>query len=291
MSPGAATPRTPVYRRVDDERDMLESLKGLSIKGFYDEYDSFLSPRSDDAHRTRRRSDESAHHVSTPTSTNASLSTPPALRSSRVFLASSPYALDDSLWVPSVHWTSSATNLPRRSGHAWYPEELQYPMQMPNAPMMKDLDSFTDGTGQGSFDFPLSTGGDDVLPLIFHPPTHYDDIDTPTTDQPHNSLALDLLPSPSDLNDVVLAWREGVSGTTSPTLLPPLVPSPEATPLSPPPKKRRRSLTLDSDHPSLARRVRAWSPDDESFDFPLPPNEAGASESCATGRSEPPAPG
>ncbi|KAF5311077.1 hypothetical protein D9619_007884 [Psilocybe cf. subviscida] len=272
MSPGAATPRTPVYRRVDDDRDMLESLKGLSIKGFYDD-------------------DESAHHVSTPTSTNASLSTPPALRSSRVFLASSPYALDDSLWVPSEQWTSSATNLPRSSAHAWYSEELQYPIQMPNAPMMKDLDSFTDGTGQGSFDFPLSTGGDDVLPLIFHPPTPYDDIDTPTTDQPHNSLALDLLPSPSDLNDVVLAWREGVSATTSPSLLPALAPSPEAAPLAPPPKKRRRSLTLDSDHPSLDRRVRAWSPDVELFDFSLPSTEAVASETCGTGRSEPPAPG
>lgn len=113
---------------------------------------------------------------------------------------------------------------------------------------MKDLDSFTDGTGQGSFDFPLGPGADEapMLPLIFHP---HDTTDTPTATPPHpmsisNSLALDLLPEPGNSNDAVLAWIEGLSATSSSSQLPP--------------KKRRRSLTHDGD--TEERRTRAWSP-------------------------------
>jgi hypothetical protein len=63
---------------------------------------------------------------------------------------------------------------------------------------MKILDSFSEGSGQGSFDFlPSLTAAEKGLPLIFHPPT----ID---------HIALDLLPSPSNLTDAVLAWRENV---------------------------------------------------------------------------------
>ena len=115
---------------------------------------------------------------------------------------------------------------------------------------MKDLDSFTDGTGQGSFDFPLGPGADEapMLPLIFHPLDTTDD-DAPTATSPNrmsmaNSLALDLLPEPGNPNEAVLAWIEGLSATSSSSQLPP--------------KKRRRSLTLDAD--TEDRRTRAWSP-------------------------------
>lgn len=115
---------------------------------------------------------------------------------------------------------------------------------------MKDLDSFTDGTGQGSFDFPLGPGADEAsaLPLIFHP-HDLDTAHTPTTTSHNhtsmtNSLALDLLPEPGNTNEAVLAWIEGVSATSGSFQLPP--------------KKRRRSLTQDGE--TEERRTRAWSP-------------------------------
>lgn len=155
--------------------------------------------------------------------------------------------------VSPLPWGSLLPLTSRSSGHAWYAEDRSIP---PNAPLLKDLDSFTDGTGQGSFDFPLPTGADDVaLPLIFHPADDYDDmdnVDTPSTATMPNSLALDLLPSPSDPTDAVRAWIEGVSATT---------PTPVAT-SELTPKKRRRSFTQDGD--TDERRLRAWSPIIES---------------------------
>jgi hypothetical protein len=204
MSPDPDSPKALVFPGDDDDRDVLESLKGLSIRGFFDCNDTPT--------------------MNTPSSTSASLPTPPALKTSRVFLAS-----------------------PERlfGGSGWFSPDR--PIPAPNAPLMKDLDSFTDGTGQGSFDFPLGSGADEapMLPLIFHPHT----IDTSNATSPHltsmgDSLALDLLPEPCNSNEAVLAWIEGVSATTSPSELPP--------------KKRRRSVTQD--YETEERRTRAWSP-------------------------------
>ena len=118
---------------------------------------------------------------------------------------------------------------------------------------MKDLDSFTEGTGQGSFDFLPHTAAEEGLPLIFHPPDTIDHMEHNVNHNPNtlpaNPLALDLLPSPSNLEDAVLAWRENVVNTS---LLPPL------PTLELPIKKRRRSLTLDEDDEE--RRTRVWSP-------------------------------
>ncbi|KIM46793.1 hypothetical protein M413DRAFT_23144 [Hebeloma cylindrosporum] len=188
------SPRAHAFRGDDDDREMLESLRGLSIRGFID--------RSDPP---------------TPSSTNISLRTPPALRSSEVFLAFPEQ--------PS-------------GGPGWFTPDR--PIPPPNAPLLKDLDSFTDGTGQGSFDFPLGPGADEAssLPLIFHPPNA--DTHMPMT----NSLALELLPEPGNPNEAVRAWIEGVSATAGSS--------------QPPPKKRRRSLTQDDE--TEERRTRAWSP-------------------------------
>ena len=122
---------------------------------------------------------------------------------------------------------------------------------------MKDLDSFTEGTGQGSFDFLPLTATEEGLPLIFHPPDTIDHMEHSVNCNinilPANPLALDLLPSPSNLEDAVLAWRENV---VNPSLLPPL------PTLDLPIKKRRRSLTLDGDDEE--RRTRVWSPSPQS---------------------------
>ena len=122
---------------------------------------------------------------------------------------------------------------------------------------MKDLDSFTEGTGQGSFDFLPLTAAEEGLPLIFHPPDTIDRMERSVNRNanilPTNPLALDLLPSPSNLEDAVLAWRENV---VNPSLLPPL------PTLELPVKKRRRSLTLDGDEEE--RRTRVWSPSTQS---------------------------
>ncbi|KAJ3516109.1 hypothetical protein NLJ89_g1332 [Agrocybe chaxingu] len=218
MTPDSKSSKSTTVFARDDDRDMLESLKGLSIKGFQD------------CNETPT--------MNTPSSTSASLPTPPALKSSLVFLASGEAPFN---------------------GHSWYSGEKSIPP--PNAPQMKDLDSFTDGTGQGSFDFPLSTGADEPAryTLFFHPHDDIDDVDntlveeqipTPSTATHSNSLALDLLPHPGPLNDVVQAWIDGVSATTGSLTV-------DTTP-----RKRRRSLTLDSE--ADTRRVRAWSPDTET---------------------------
>jgi len=204
----------------EDDKDMLDSLKGLSIKGFHD-----------------------CNEANTPSSTNASLPTPPALRSSLVLLAS-----------------------PADSFEGWYTP--QAPIQQPGAPLIKDLDSFTEGTGQGSFDFLPLTAAEESLPLIFHPPDTIDTIDRMGHTVNHNAnilpanpLTLDLLPSPSNLEDAVLAWRENVVNTS----LPPPLPTLEL-----PVKKRRRSLTPGGDDDE--RRTRVWSPSQLSTTFHIEPH-------------------
>ncbi|PPQ87330.1 hypothetical protein CVT25_002080, partial [Psilocybe cyanescens] len=198
-------------------------------------------------------------NANTPSSTNASLPTPPALKSSHIYLASPDRPF---------------------GGHNWYSEERTIP---PNAPLMKDLDSFTEGTGQGSFDFPIATGPDEpppMLPLIFHPPENFVAVGDISPSTP-NPLALDLLPSPSDPTDAVLAWIEGVSATSEE------FPS-SSQELPPPPKKRRRSFTQDSDNQE--RRTRAWSPSIDSSFIPYTENQEEIPEVLKY-RTEPDAPG
>ncbi len=173
---------------------------------------------------------------------------PPALRTS---LSSLPH--QNALCVSTLSWSPLLPLTSRSSGHAWYGEDRSIP---PNAPLLKDLDSFTDGTGQGSFDFPLPTGADDVaLPLIFHPADDYgdiDDVDTPSTATMPNSLALDLLPSPSDPTDGRAGVDRGCVGNNA---------TPVATSELPPKSGGGRSpKTVETDE----RRLRAWSPIIES---------------------------
>lgn len=238
----------------DDERDMLESLKGLSIKNFQDWYRVF--PSFFPTILMRCSSSDNTTGCHTPSSNNSSLPTPPALKSSQVFLATA----DQSLFPP--HW---------------------HQMQPPNAPLLKDVDSFTDFTGHSSFDFQLSNAGgaDDVpatkLPLLFHPPENVDsaleidsDLISPSETVYPDSLALDLLPCTGDPQLLVLAWIEGVSATQE-----------EGTT----PRKRRRSLTASSE--VEARRVRAWTPTHEPSHAPQPNPRNGG---CPTERQEPEAP-
>ncbi|PPQ86380.1 hypothetical protein CVT24_004668 [Panaeolus cyanescens] len=228
MTVHSSSPKTIKFSRQEDH-DVLESLSGLSIKGFQDCTE--------------------ANQMSTPSSTNASLPTPPAFKGSRVFLASPAHSF---------------------AGDELCPEQPA-PISMPNALLLKDLDSFTDGTGHGSFNFPLGPCADDSnhnLPLFFHPdlspvpaplplPVHHtfsSSTTTPTTESSSSSsplaLALDKLPhSQDDPTDAVLAWRANVISS------PP--PPPHITP-----KKRRRSLTQNSDFHE--RRTRTWSPTDDT---------------------------
>lgn len=69
------------------------------------------------------------------------------------------------------------------------PSSAYEAMECPGAPRMKDLDSFTDGTG-GSFDFLTGVADDDTTPAL-------------------NSLALSLLP-PQDYSLSIEMWREDV---------------------------------------------------------------------------------
>ncbi|KAF9525086.1 hypothetical protein CPB83DRAFT_568613 [Crepidotus variabilis] len=250
--PPPSTPAkvAPVYR--DDERDMLESLKGLSIKNFHDWY--FILPSFFPTILMRCSSNDNGMGCNTPSSNNTSLPTPPALRSSQVYLVTEEQPMLSSNWCPP-----------------------------PNAPLLKDVDSFTDFTGHSSFDFPLpnNAGADDApatkLPLLFHHPENVDDaldIDSdlisPSETVYPNSLALDLLPCTEDPALSVLAWIEGVSATQE-----------EQTT----PKKRRRSLTASSE--VEARRVRAWTPTVEPSHAPQPSPRRGG---CPTERQEPEAP-
>ncbi len=213
---------------------------------------------------------------------------------------------------------------------SWYPVP-------PNAPLLKDSDSFTDGTGHSTFDFPLpaSAGGDldidpsGVYPLIYQPPEEPGDDDdddglvlTVTPNQPvtyTNSLAVQLLPL-GDPKDACRAWVEGVSAMSHPHQLQAQAQSTsyhsqyhnhdyhhyhhqessqlqlhqqpcdghdELSESSRHPRKRRRSLTANSDAEAQARRVRAWIPTVEPSYAPRPGARKGA---YCKQRQEPEAP-
>jgi len=97
----------------------------------------------------------------TPSSTNASLPTPPALRASQVYLANEVYVYQ------LYHRLVIADRCLNSMSSSWFPLP-------PNAPLLKDSDSFTDGTGHSTFDFVLSSNNPEVdpssvYPLIYHP--------------------------------------------------------------------------------------------------------------------------
>ncbi|KAG7094852.1 hypothetical protein E1B28_005660 [Marasmius oreades] len=113
----------------------------------------------------------------------------------------------------------------------------------PGAPLIKDLDSFTEGTGKGSFDSIPAASTDQYggpLPQI-------------------NILSLSLLP-PHNTSMSIELWREEVY-LYSPTAPQPF-PSEEhpfdARPSSSPPNKRPRSLASDDE----VRRIRRRSHSD-----------------------------
>ena len=169
------------------------------------------------------------------------------------------------------------------TGHNWYGEERTFPPP-PNAPLLKDLDSFTEGTGQGSFDFPITTGGDDTptLPFFYHPTDGYGVDPVPTPPPLPNSLALELLPS-TDPTDAVLAWIEGISATSDATAA-----DCQTTPKKQ--RKRRRSFNQDDDE-AEERPRRAWSPTIDSSFIPNRENREEEPLEDADGRAEPEAPG
>lgn len=167
------------------------------------------------------------------------------------------------------HLLSSLIAVLNSMGSSWYPVP-------PNAPLLKDSDSFTDGTGHSTFDFPLPSDNPEinpssVYPLIYHPTagdhsTIEDDDDefglvtSPTQTVTYtNSLALDLLPH-HDREVAVRDWVEGVSAMSHCRFQ-----QPED---SVHPRKRRRSLTASSE--AEARRVRAWIPTVEPSHAPQP---------------------
>ncbi|KAF9568631.1 hypothetical protein CPC08DRAFT_349369 [Agrocybe pediades] len=238
MSTASHTPKRASFSCRSEDQEMLESLSGLSIKGFHDCTEA---------------------NANTPSSTNASLPTPPALKTSHVYLASPE----------------------RPIGHDWYANDRAIP---PNAPLLKDLDSFTEGTGHGSFDFPLVPGPEDgpVFPLIFHP-TEKVESDNPRRHHTTSSLDLDSLPLPSDPTDAVLAWIEGVSANAC-------APSAELPAAAEkPPKKRRRSFTQDSETDD--RRFRSWSPSIETHFVPPCAQTEEEDPELVVYRTEPDAPG
>ncbi|EDR08244.1 uncharacterized protein LACBIDRAFT_297711 [Laccaria bicolor S238N-H82] len=104
----------------------------------------------------------------------------------------------------------------------WYEDDDQQ-IKAPGAPLMKDLDSFTEGTGQGSFDSIPAASTDEHGQPIFVP----------------HSFLLALLPPSDTLVETIETWRENVLDDTSR------------------PIKRRRSRSFGRDSNSgPERRIR-----------------------------------
>ncbi|KAF4618522.1 hypothetical protein D9613_009995 [Agrocybe pediades] len=272
MSTASHTPKRASFSCRSEDQEMLESLSGLSIKGFHDWYAQFLRFLP----TTFNMEDSTEANANTPSSTNASLPTPPALKTSHVYLASPERPMYVYSRLEPTLWSH-----PYSSGHDWYANDRAIP---PNAPLLKDLDSFTEGTGHGSFDFPLVPGPEDgpVFPLIFHP-TEKVESDNPRRHHTTSSLDLDSLPLPSDPTDAVLAWIEGVSANACA----PSAELPAAAEKTP--KKRRRSFTQDSETDD--RRFRSWSPSIETHFVPPCAQTEEEDPELVVYRTEPDAPG
>ncbi|KAF9010129.1 hypothetical protein BDQ17DRAFT_1001379 [Cyathus striatus] len=151
----------------------------------------------------------------TPSLGTASLPTPP---NNSTFAYHIPYS-----YIRNDGWYCTALN---EEGGVEEREALTTPLQAPGAPLMKDLDSFTEGTGHGSFDsIPAADTNQHGEPIL-------------TVD----SLSLSLLPPQDELPNIVENWRVQVSASLSPVVRGVV--------------KRRRSPTPDS---SRRIRPRSWS--------------------------------
>ncbi|RXW14530.1 hypothetical protein EST38_g11324 [Candolleomyces aberdarensis] len=105
--------------------------------------------------------------------------------------------------APRVDFTLPATAKPspyQSPLDLWY-EESDGPMVPPPAPRMKDLDSFTEGTGCGSFE-DLPCAATNELGELIHPTTE---------------TTISLLPPSDTLKVSIEKWRETISvGSTVP---------------------------------------------------------------------------
>lgn len=95
-------------------------------------------------------------------------------------------------------------------------------LQVPGAPMMKDMDSFTDGTGCGSFDGLPGTATNELGGLIY-----------PATDE-----TITLLPPADSRHEYIIEWLTGVE-------------EPVVTP-----SKRRREASPEDEEQHCPRRTR-----------------------------------
>ncbi|TFK34515.1 hypothetical protein BDQ12DRAFT_689729 [Crucibulum laeve] len=174
---------------------ILERLEDLVLKGFSDE----------SALRSRTPSTSSSHsRDETPTTGTASLPTPNGgcdTTFASLMPGANAYTREDG-WLTGLDDHSEDT------------------IQPPPAPYLKDLDSFTEGTGEGSFDF-LPTAETDQ---------HGDPILTADED------SVKLL-APTDILDQIEQWREGVSAAGGERM------------------KRQRSPTPDNDRRTRPRSL------------------------------------
>lgn len=108
----------------------------------------------------------------------------------------------------------------------WYDkcEDDEY-MAYLNAPLMKDMDSFTEGTGHGSFDCLPSAYNDEHEQLF----------------PPIDSLSLSLLPPVEALSTSIVTWRDNIMDTQT-----------SSDPVDIPRPKRQRSAS-----PVYVRNTRA----------------------------------
>ncbi|KAF9269366.1 hypothetical protein L218DRAFT_993426 [Marasmius fiardii PR-910] len=112
----------------------------------------------------------------------------------------------------------------------------------PGAPLIKDLDSFTEGTGKGSFDSIPAASTDEYggpLPQI-------------------NTLSLSLLP-PHDTSLSIEIWREEVyfHSPTAPVPFPSEEQAGDSRSSTSPPNKRPRSLASDDEVRRIRRRAHS----------------------------------
>lgn len=123
--------------------------------------------------------------------------------------------------VPHVVFSGSMHYHP--TVHIWQHHAIEDmgPIQPPGAPLMKDLDSFTDGSGTGTFD--------ELPPLGMNESGDYI--------HPANEITLSLLPTTESLSDFIEKWRADVLEDTSLPVKRRRSPSPE---VERPPAKRTR---------------------------------------------------
>ncbi|KAF5368977.1 hypothetical protein D9758_003027 [Tetrapyrgos nigripes] len=182
----------------------------------------------------------------TPSTGITSLPTP---RNEPVELTDAKEADEANEYVVYLSGRVPLTNIPPSILQPLLPPSAYEAMECPGAPRVKDLDSFTDGTG-GSFDFLTGIAEDDTAP-------------------PLNSLALSNLP-PQNTSLSIEMWREDVyyhsPSTDTPTARPEA--SDESTLPSLAHVKRPRSLASDDNVDD--RRIRHRVQSDIAPSIPRP---------------------